>query len=68
MEDQPADSGDLTTDAGAAEAADATAARRRHRMPLRKELAASREDADDVATDEKAEVAEAVDAVDAGAV
>ncbi|MCW2624301.1 mammalian cell entry protein [Mycobacterium sp.] len=68
MEDQPADSGDLTTDAGAAEAADATAARRRHRMPLRNELAAGREDADDVATDEKAEVAEAVGTVDAGAV
>jgi Mce-associated membrane protein len=68
VEDQPADSGDLTTDAEAAEAADATAARRRHRIPLRKELAASREDADDVATDEKTEVAEAVDTVDAGAV
>jgi Mce-associated membrane protein len=68
VEDQPADSGDLTTDAGAAEAADAAAARRRHRMPLRNELAAGREDADDVATDEKEEVAEAVDTVDAGAV
>ena len=53
MEDQPADTGDLTTGAVAAdEAADATAARRRHRMPLRKKLAASREDAD-----EKTEVA-----------
>jgi len=68
VEDQRSDSGDLTTDEGAAEAADATAARRRHRMPLRKELAGSREDVDDVATDEKAEVAEAVDTVDAGAV
>jgi Mce-associated membrane protein len=37
-------------------------------MPLRNELAAGREDADDVATDEKAEVAEAVDTVDAVAV
>ena len=62
MEDQPADSGDLTTgaecrlagDAAAAdEATDAQAARRRHRMPLRKELAASREDVDETATDEK---------------
>jgi Mce-associated membrane protein len=57
VEDQPADTGDLTTGAaGADEAADATAARRRHRMPLRKELAASREDADDIATDEKTDV------------
>ena len=43
VEDQPADSGDLTTDAespaDAEQAADAKAARRRHRMPLRKELA-----------------------------
>ena len=54
MEDQPADSGDLTIDAAAAdEATDAQAARRRHRMPLRKELAASREDVDETATDAK---------------
>jgi Mce-associated membrane protein len=63
VEDQPADSGDLTTgaelpaqpaDAAAAdEATDAQAARRRHRMPLRKELAASREDVDEIATDDK---------------
>ncbi len=62
MEDQQPDSGDLTTGAelpaeptaadGAEEATDAKAARRRHRMPLRKELAASREDADATATDE----------------
>ena len=65
MEDQPADSGDLTTDAespaqpaGAAAADDATgatAARRRHRMPLRKELASTSEDGDDTATDETTE-------------
>ena len=51
MEDQPADSGDLTTDAespaDAEQAADAKAARRRHRMPLRKELAADCEATDD---------------------
>jgi Mce-associated membrane protein len=35
VEDQPADSGDLTTDV------DSTAQRRKHRMPLRKKLAAS---------------------------
>jgi Mce-associated membrane protein len=62
VEDQPADSGDLTTDAESpaqsadtAEAADEAtdkAARRRHRMPLRKELTASREDTDETATDE----------------
>ena len=51
MEDQPADSGDLTTDAespaDAEQAADAKAARRRHRMPLRKQLAADGEATDD---------------------
>ena len=59
MEDQPADSGDLTTDAASpaqpvdAESADAKAARRRHRMPLRSELAAtSGEDTDQTAADE----------------
>jgi Mce-associated membrane protein len=51
VEDQPADSGDLTT--GADEATDAKAARHRHRMPLRKELAASPEGADDTSTDQK---------------
>ena len=67
MEDQPTDSGDLTTDAaGTDEAADATAARRRHRMPLRKQLAASREDIDDAATEEKTEAAEITGAVDPG--
>jgi Mce-associated membrane protein len=69
VEDQPADSGDLTTGATGAElpaqpgeadeatdakaespAQPAEAARRRHRMPLRKEFAASHEDADDTAT------------------
>ena len=65
MEDQPADSGDLTTGAelpaqptdaeGPDEATDAKAARRRHRMPLRRELAAGHEDAADTATDEKTE-------------
>jgi Mce-associated membrane protein len=69
VEDQPTDSGDLTTGAelpaaGTDEAAEATAARRRHRMPLRKQLAASREDADDTATEEppEAETAEPVEA------
>ena len=70
MEDQPADSGDLTTEAelpaqpAAAElpaqppaddATGVTAARRRHRMPLRKELASTSEDGDDTATDETTE-------------
>jgi Mce-associated membrane protein len=50
VEDQPADSGDLTTDA--------KAARRRHRMPLRKELATSSGDADDTAADAKTETGE----------
>jgi Mce-associated membrane protein len=78
VEDQPVDSGDLTTgpelpaqpaDAtGADEATDAKADRRRHRMPLRKELTANREDVIDNATDEKAETAEepeAAESVDA---
>ena len=47
MPAQPADA------AAADEATDAQAARRRHRMPLRKELAASREDVDEIATDDK---------------
>ena len=79
MEDQPADSGDLTTgpelpaqpaDATGAdeatpdEATDAKADRRRHRMPLRKELTANREDAIDTATDEKTETAEQADAAE----
>ncbi len=84
MEDQPADSGDLTTgpelpaqpaDATGAdeatpdeatpdEAADAKADRRRHRMPLRKEITANREDAIDTATDEKTETAEQADAAE----
>jgi Mce-associated membrane protein len=57
VEDQPADSGDLTTD-GSDGATDVKAARRRHRMPLRKELAADQEDAVDTAADEKPEAAE----------
>jgi Mce-associated membrane protein len=63
VEDQQPDSGDLTTD----EASDAKAVRRRHRMPLRKDLAPSEDEAVD-ATDEKpenaepAEVAEPVEA------
>jgi Mce-associated membrane protein len=58
VEDQPADSGDLTTDAespaqpaGAAETDEATnakAQRRRHRMPLRRQLASSEADTTDV--------------------
>jgi Mce-associated membrane protein len=74
VEDQPADSGDLTTDAelpaqpagaelpaqpadaaAADDATGATAARRRHRMPLRRELASTSEDGDDTATDETTE-------------
>jgi Mce-associated membrane protein len=83
VEDQPADSGDLTTgpelpaqpadvtgadEATSDEATDAKADRRRHRMPLRKELTANREDAIDTATDEKTETAEepeAAESVDA---
>jgi Mce-associated membrane protein len=53
VEDQQPDSGDLTTD----EASDTKAVRRRHRMPLRKDLAPSEDDAVD-ATDEKPETAE----------
>jgi Mce-associated membrane protein len=51
VEDQQPDPGDLTTEASDA----ATAARHRHRMPLRKELAASRDDTGETATDDKAE-------------
>jgi Mce-associated membrane protein len=61
VEDQPADSGDLTTE-GYDEATDAKAARRRHRMPLRKDLVASHEDAVESAADEKTEAAELTDA------
>lgn len=46
MEDQPADSGDLTT-------TDAKVARRRHRMPLRSELAAGRADTGQAATEDQ---------------
>ncbi|MDT5211139.1 MAG: Mce-associated rane protein [Mycobacterium sp.] len=60
MEDQQPDSGDLTTDAESPDQpADAgktptgKAARRRHRMPLRKDLTASREDGDEAADDEQ---------------
>jgi Mce-associated membrane protein len=53
VEDQQPDSGDLTTD----EASDAKAVRRRHRMPLRKDLAPSDDEAVD-STDEKPETAE----------
>lgn len=72
MEDQPAGSGDLTTE-GSDEAADATvespaqpaeAARRRHRMPLRKELAASHDDAVDTVADETAEATETTEAAE----
>jgi Mce-associated membrane protein len=64
VEDQQPDSGDLTTD----EASDTKAVRRRHRMPLRKDLAPSEDDAVD-ATDEKpetAEPAEVAEPVEAG--
>jgi Mce-associated membrane protein len=59
VEDQPTERGDLTT-------GDATAARRRHRMPLRQQLAASREDADDTATVETTEVTETTGDTEAG--
>jgi Mce-associated membrane protein len=60
VEDQQPDPGDLTTD----EASDAKAVRRRHRMPLRKDLAPSEEEAVDEKpeTAEPAEVAEPVEA------
>ena len=58
MEDQQSDSGDLTTD----EASDAKAVRRRHRMPLRKDLASSNEIAETTATDETTEVSESAEA------
>jgi Mce-associated membrane protein len=61
VEDQQPDSGDLTTDAQspdqpayAAKTPTGKAARHRHRMPLRKELAANREDVEDNATDDQA--------------
>lgn len=61
MEDQPADSGDLTAAESPDQPADVAktptgkAARRRHRMPLRKELVADREDVEETATDETTE-------------
>jgi Mce-associated membrane protein len=58
VEDQQSDSGDLTTD----EASDAKAVRRRHRMPLRKDLASSKEIAETTATDETTEVSEPAEA------
>jgi Mce-associated membrane protein len=63
VEDQPADSGDLTTE-GPDEATDAKAARRRHRMPLRKELVASHEDAIESAADEKTGATELTEAAE----
>jgi Mce-associated membrane protein len=61
VEDQPADSGDLTTDAelppDAESPADDKVARHRHRMPLRKKLAAGGEDTDK-ATDVETSVAD----------
>jgi Mce-associated membrane protein len=58
VEDQQPDSGDLTTGAQSPDrpAPVGKAARRRHRMPLRKDLAASHEDAD--ATDETSTIDE----------
>lgn len=67
MEDQSAESGDLTNAEPAADAQisdqptdggktpTGKAARRRHRMPLRRELAESREDVDEAAADEQPE-------------
>jgi Mce-associated membrane protein len=62
VEDQQPDSGDLTTDAESPDQpADAgktptgKAARRRHRMPLRKDLTGSREDGDEAVADEQPE-------------
>lgn len=54
MEDQPADSGDLTTDTAETDEASAANARRR-RMPLRGQLASSEESHEDAATDAEAE-------------
>jgi Mce-associated membrane protein len=48
VEDQQPDPGDLTT----AKTPSGKAARRRHRMPLRQELAAGRDDAEDTSADE----------------
>ncbi|MFG1934807.1 mammalian cell entry protein [Mycobacterium sp. NPDC048908] len=66
MEDQPAGSGDLTTDAESldqpsdpAKTPTGKAARRRHRMPLRQQLAASREDAEEPTAEEQPEPATA---------
>jgi Mce-associated membrane protein len=55
---QPADAD------GSDEAADASAARRWHRMPLRKELAANTDDTVDAATDRKTQTAEQSEAVE----
>jgi Mce-associated membrane protein len=68
VEDQQPDSGDLTTDvAEKDDATDAKATRRRHRMPLRKQLDDARDEnvvAEEVTT-ETAEEASAAEAVDA---
>jgi Mce-associated membrane protein len=61
VEDQPADSGDLTT---GPELPAQPVDRRRHRMPLRKQLTANPEDAVDTATDEKTETAEGPEAAE----
>lgn len=59
MEDQPADSGDLTTGGQASEAADAKTSRRRHRMPLRSQLETDKE----LSGDEAADTAEKADEI-----
>jgi Mce-associated membrane protein len=64
----PAQPADAELPAQPADATDAKADRRRHRMPLRKELTANREDAVDTPTDDKTETAagpEAAESVDA---
>jgi Mce-associated membrane protein len=70
VEDQPTDSGDLTTDAaetpGAADAPDAPdakAARRKHRMPLRKQMAAGASEAGEAQPDEVSSASEVTTAV-----
>jgi Mce-associated membrane protein len=61
VEDQPADPGDLTTDT-AETATDEKATRRRHRMPLRKQLAEGEQVADSTAADASTEAVEITEA------
>jgi Mce-associated membrane protein len=61
VEDQPADPGDLTTDT-AETATDEKATRRRHRMPLRKQLAEGEQEADTTAAEVTTEAVEITEA------